>query len=263
VHTAVDEHSSARDPLDHGSHGTDLTIAAVRRLSDSEMVTREYATTERLAARRLDRTAWLRGEVEPWRLALELIAEARPRRVLDAGCGTADFAALIAAPEVVCVDVSPAAVEQARSRGLRAEVAEIERLPFADGEFDTVTCNWVLYHLEDVDAGLAEIARVLRPGGRFVGIYNCRDNLAELWREVLESAWDEEPFGCDDGPEILRRHFHRIDRHDAVTEAMWETRADAQRFLDAFAEMIGPLTAPAGPYPFKATRRNCVLVAEI
>src|SRR5438067_5079631 len=167
------------------------------------MVAREYSTTERLTARRLDRTAWLRGEDEPWRLALELVAAARPRRVLDAGCGTGDFAALIAAPEVLCVDASLAAVGAARSRGLRAEVAEIERLPFGGGEFDVVTCNWVLYHLEDVDAGLTEIARVLRPGGRFVGIYNCRDHLAELWREVLESAWDEEPFGCEVGPEIL------------------------------------------------------------
>jgi SAM-dependent methyltransferase len=234
----------------------------MRRLNDPEMVAREYSTTERLTARRIDRTAWLHGEDEPWRLALRLVAEARPRRVLDAGCGNAELASLIAAPEVVCVDASPAAVGAARRRGLRAEVAELERLPFEDAEFDVVTCNWVLYHLPDVDAGLAEIARVLRPGGRFVGIYNCRDHLAELWREVLDSAWDGDSFDCESGPEVLRRHFRRVERHEAVTEAMWETREAVQSFLDAFAEMIGPLSAPAGPYPFKAIRRNCVLVAE-
>ena len=43
---------------------------------------------------------------------------------------------------------------------------------------------------------------------------------------------------------------------------MWETREAAQRFLDAFVEMIGPLTAPEASYPLKATRRNCVLVAD-
>ena len=234
----------------------------MRRLNDPEMVAREYSTTERLTARRIDRTAWLHGEDEPWRLALRLVAEARPRRVLDAGCGNAELASLIAAPEVVCVDASPAAVGAARRRGLRAEAAELERLPFEDAEFDVVTCNWVLYHLPDVDAGLAEIARVLRPGGRLVGIYNCRDHLAELWREVLDSAWDGDSFDCESGPEVLRRHFRRVERHEAVTEAMWETREAVQSFLDAFAEMIGPLSAPAGPYPFKAIRRNCVLVAE-
>jgi SAM-dependent methyltransferase len=233
----------------------------VRRISDPAIVSREYATTERLAARRLDRTAWLSGE-EPWHLALGAIAEARPGRVLDAACGTGDFAALVAAPEVVCVDISDAAVERARARGLRAEVADIERLPFADAEFDVVTCNWVLYHLSDLDAGVAEIARVLRPGGRFVGIYNHADHLAELWRLVADSVWGEDFFDCESGPAVLRRHFRQVECRDALGRAMWATREAAQSFLDAFAELAGPLAAPEGPYPLEATRRNCVLVAD-
>ena len=86
--------------------------------------------------------------------------------------------------------------------------------------------------------------------------------MAELWREVLDSSWDEEPFGCEGGPVILRCHFHHVERHEAVTEAMWEMREAGATLLVAFAEMIGPLTAPIEPYPFKATRRNCVLVGE-
>ena len=235
----------------------------MRRISDPSLVSREYATTERLAARRLDRTAWLHGEDEPWRLALKAIAEIHPERVLDAGCGNGDFAALIAASVVVCVDKSEAAVAKARDRGLHAEVADIERLPFGDAEFDLVTCNWVLYHLADLDAALSEIARVLRPGGRFVGMYNHRDHLAELWRLVVDSVWDEDFFDCESGPAILRRHFRRVECREAVTQAMWETREAAQTFLDAFAELAGPLTAPEGRYPLKATRRNCVLVADL
>jgi SAM-dependent methyltransferase len=234
----------------------------VQRSNDPELVAREYETTERLAQRRLDRTAWLRGEREPWLLGLQAIAEFRPRRVLDAGCGNADFASLIAAPEVVCVDSSEAAVEAARRRGLEARVADIQELPFTDGEFDLVTCNWVLYHLPEVDAGLAEIVRVLRPGGRFVGMYNCRTHLGEL-SNAIGNPFEQPTFACEDGPGHLGRHFGSVERRDAVTEASWETRADLQRYLDAFSEMADrPLVAPDGPYPFRAIRRNCVLVAE-
>jgi hypothetical protein len=43
---------------------------------------------------------------------------------------------------------------------------------------------------------------------------------------------------------------------------VWLTRADLQEYLDAYVELVGELTAPAGPYPFVARRRNCVLVAD-
>jgi hypothetical protein len=56
----------------------------VKKLSDRDVVAREYATTDRLAMRRLDRTAWLDGD-EPCLLALAAIAEVRPARVLDSG----------------------------------------------------------------------------------------------------------------------------------------------------------------------------------
>lgn len=232
------------------------------RQNDPDLVAREYKTVDRLARRRLDRTAWLHGEDEAWLLALQAIAEARPQRALDAGCGTGEFAALIAAPEVVCIDLSPAAVEAARSRALEARVADIQDLPFRDGEFDVVTCNWVLYHLPERERGLTELERVLRPGGCFVGIYNARDHMRELWSAVGDPSGDEDDFDCDRGLDELARHFARVERREAHTKAMWVTRDALQAYLDAFLEMVGPLRAPDSPYPFQATRHNCVFVAE-
>ena len=46
--------------------------------------------------------------------------------------------------------------------------ANVEELPFSDGEFDLVLCSQVIEHLLDVDAGLRELARVLRPGGTLI-----------------------------------------------------------------------------------------------
>src|SRR5437879_2650669 len=134
------------------------------RLSDPEVVGREYASLERLSRRRIDRTAWSRGGSSPWLVALGAIAKVRPKRVLDAGCGGGECAALIAAPEVIGVDLSPAATRATRSRGVQACRADLQHLPFTDASFDAVACNWVLYHLPDRDRGISELARVLSPG---------------------------------------------------------------------------------------------------
>jgi SAM-dependent methyltransferase len=227
----------------------------VTALGDPDLVAREYATSERLEQRRHDVTGWVRGD--PALEALAAIAEARPRRVLDAGCGDGLFARTIAAPSVVGVDSSPAMVERARSRGVDAQVADIQQLPFDDGEFDVVVCNWVLYHLPDLEGGVAELARVVRGGGRFVGIYNGENHMSELW-SVVHPDFSR----VDDYDDVLARHFSHVERRETTQYTLWETRKDLQSFLDSFVEIVGELEAPPGPYPFKATRRNRVYVAE-
>ena len=220
------------------------------------MLEREYSTSERLERRRHSVTGWRRGE-EAWSEALAAVAGARPRSVLDAGCGDGLFARQIAAPTVVGVDASAAMVERAHERGVDARQARIEELPFAGGEFDVVVCNWVLYHLPDVEAGIREIARVLRPGGCFVGIYNRERHMEELWSSLRPEA-----AGAGEYSEALGRHFARVEERDTTAFTLWETREDLQSFLDAFVELMGPLEAPEAPYPFRVTRRNRVYVAE-
>ncbi len=224
--------------------------------SDPALLAREYSDPQRLERRRVDVTGWIRG-TEPWVEALAAVAEARPHRVLDAGCGDGVFARAVAAPEVVGVDNAPAMVEPARSRGVDAREGDIQRLPFENGEFDVVVCNWTLYHLQDVERGVAELARVLRPGGRFVGVYNRDRHMEELWSRVRP-----EVDAGDDYDDVLTRHFARVEHRDTEAYTLWETRGDLQAYLDAFVELMGPLEAPDGPYPFRATRRNRVYVAE-
>jgi SAM-dependent methyltransferase len=89
-------------------------------------------------------------------------------RILDAGCGTGNnLLHLGGRAMAVGVDLSEEALRFCRSRGVRAVGGNLLRLPFRDAAFDCVTSFDVLYHqwITDDAAAVAELARVLRPGG--------------------------------------------------------------------------------------------------
>ncbi len=92
-------------------------------------------------------------------------------RVLDLGCGDGQISRMLAAAgaDVVGVDPTWNQIKVAHERGGGAAYARSEAaaLPFADGSFDAAVACLVFEHIDDVDAAIAEVARVVRPGGRF------------------------------------------------------------------------------------------------
>lgn len=89
-------------------------------------------------------------------------------RVLDVGTGTgtAAVAALARGARVSAVDADAGMVAAAQARGVDARTGELPGLPYRDGEFDAVVGNFVLNHVGRPRAALAELHRLLRPGGR-------------------------------------------------------------------------------------------------
>jgi 2-polyprenyl-6-hydroxyphenyl methylase/3-demethylubiquinone-9 3-methyltransferase len=104
-------------------------------------------------------------------------------RVLDIGSGGGFLAARLADAgyEVTGIDPSMAAVRGAAAH-VHASFARAvgEKLPFADGSFDSVVCSEVLEHVEDPGGVIAEASRVLRPGGVFVFSLPNRTLLSKL-----------------------------------------------------------------------------------
>ena len=105
---------------------------------------------------------------------LALAGDVAGRRVLDAGCGSGALSAALRdrGAIVTGVDASAGMLALAGRRlGADADLHVVDlrdRLPFADGAFDDVVASLVLHYLEDWGPTLAELRRVLRPGGRLI-----------------------------------------------------------------------------------------------
>jgi SAM-dependent methyltransferase len=101
-----------------------------------------------------------------------LLDELPPGPVLDAACGTGRHAAYLVAAgrEVIGVDSSEPMLARARAKlpGADLRVGQLAALPLADGAVTGAVCALALSHLPELGPAVAELARVLRPGGRLV-----------------------------------------------------------------------------------------------
>jgi len=167
------------------------------------------------------------------RLYQNLLPLAEP--VLDVGCGDGHFASVaFPLPLAAGIDPGAAVLREARDRDAYRLLAQAlgDTLPFADQQFATVISNSVLEHIPRVDDVLAEIARVLRPGGRFIfcvpsdrftGLLLFTQLFRRLRLEALAVAYE--------------RYFNRIARHHHCDGPdVWGERLEAAglQLVDSF-----------------------------
>jgi ubiquinone/menaquinone biosynthesis C-methylase UbiE len=93
-------------------------------------------------------------------------------RALDAACGTGRHAIHLQARgwEVTGVDATPAMLDQARAKAptVRFQPGDLLALPVADAAVDLAVCSLALTHVPELEAAIAELARVVRPGGTVI-----------------------------------------------------------------------------------------------
>jgi SAM-dependent methyltransferase len=236
------------------------------KLDNPLLVGWEYASEERFAKRTAIFQALLVGD-NPDDLAYQAVAEAKPGRVLDVGCGlgatTERFSKELGA-HVCAIDLSPRMVELTRARGIDVQVGDAQELPYGDASFDCVFAGWVLYHISDLDRAVAECARVLRPGGRLVASSYFETNMSELWA-LIEGIGPRDPlsFSHTNGEQLLKRHFATVERRELEGTLVFPDTDSMRTFVASTIDRahLAPLV-PEITEPFRATTQHVIFVAE-
>ncbi len=234
------------------------------KLDNPLVVQWEYASEERLAKRNQTYRELTEGVI-PEDAVFEAVREAKPARFLDAGCGMGELAERVhreLGVAVAAVDISPRMVELTRARGVDAQVADLQELPFEAGSFDCVAANWVLHHVPDLDRGIRELARVLRPGGRLVAATLGDGNMQELWDLLGGEVTAGLSFGYGNGEAALAPHLTQIERREANGTVVFPDRASMHEFVAATTTR-SHLAAriPELVDPFQTRSTHCVFVA--
>ena len=231
------------------------------RYDDPVLVRKQYEREDNLRARQnlYEETSGPHAPDVLW----QTLVEWGPRRVLEVGGGPGELSERIQnelGARVSFVDLSPRMVELAQVRGIDAQVGDIQELPFEDGTFDTVVAAWMLYHVPDIDRGLAEVARVLQPGGALVAVTNSVHHLRELRDLVAQPNLWAETFSRENGESYLGRHFAHIDRFDMETIV---TVRDRQKLV-AYCDSMNLETQPVPEdveLPFIVHGRSSIFLA--
>jgi ubiquinone/menaquinone biosynthesis C-methylase UbiE len=164
-------------------------------------------------------------------LILEYFGDLNGKRVLDVGCGKGRFARVLAerypGASIAGFDLAEAMLRHVPA-GVSACAGSMTALPFPASVFDCVYATESLEHAVEINVAVAEMCRVVRPGGRIVII----DKNAQQWGRLKTPEW-EKWFGRKELEKLLARHCVKVSSRPI---SYWEDVAPDGLFLAWLAE---------------------------
>jgi SAM-dependent methyltransferase len=198
-------------------------------LNDPELVRAQYANDRNLAARQ---ALWRNRPAPSFQSTVLDVAQLRgDETVLDAGCGNGLYLTELRerghAGPVLGIDLSAAMARIAADHAWAA-IGDIQALPLADACVDAALSLHMLYHVPEPEGAVAELRRVLRPGGALTVVMNGPGHaaqlvavLAEATRRVTGEAVDDSwahALGPDETARLLGGAFDTVTEHDLAVD---------------------------------------------
>ncbi len=196
-------------------------------MNTPQAVAAQYSTSANLDAR-IQLHERFGIEPQPWsHWLLDQFDLPPDARILEVGCGTgklwqATLDRIAPGWSLTLTDQSAGMLAQTRANlgdqdgRFTFEQMDVQSLTFPDATFDAVVANHMLYHVPELDKGLAEIRRVLKPGGKLFAATNGAEHLIEMHELVhqFDANFAVKPwrlgFSLENGAELLAPYFHEV-----------------------------------------------------
>ena len=219
------------------SRTIDQTYLVQQQYKNADNLRARIAVHERFGTNQEDLAQWVFDRVEVPEDACVLELGTGPGRfwVQNSGRIPADW-------QITLSDLSPGMLEEAQeaTQGLDKafdyKVVDAQDVPFEDDTFDCVVANHMLYHVPDLDKGIAEIRRVLKPGGKLYAVTNGEKHMLELEAFIVEQF--AKPLGVEfevnttlsfrleTGSDRLSNHFAHVELEVLPNNALKVTEAE-------------------------------------
>ena len=224
---------SLKDALKRASQTPDLSwnmILSLVQLSNEETnIIEQYKNAKNLNDRISLHEKYSTNKQGWFNWLFNQIDFSKVNRLLELGCGNGKLwqenRIDLRNREIFLSDISEGMVEEVRNKlgsDFNCIVADAEKIPFKDSYFDSIIANHVLFYLNDLNIGLKEISRVLKPNGILYCSTYGKNHMKEITEIVQNfdsrinllnhSLYDI--FGLENGEDILSKYFSNIQRMD-------------------------------------------------
>lgn len=224
---------SLKDALKRASQTPDLSwnmILSLVQLSNEETnIIEQYKNAKNLNDRISLHEKYSTNKQGWFNWLFNQIDFSRVNRLLELGCGNGKLwqenRIDLRNREIFLSDISEGMVEEVRNKlgsDFNCIVADAEKIPFKDSYFDTIIANHVLFYLNDLNLGLKEISRVLKPDGILYCSTYGKNHMKEITEIVqnfdsrinLSNHSLYDIFGLENGESILKKYFFNVQRMD-------------------------------------------------
>ena len=233
IEDKINHLQSLKDALKRASQTPDLSwnmILSLVQLSNEETnIIEQYKNAKNLNDRISLHEKYSTNKQGWFNWLFNQIDFSKVNRLLELGCGNGKLwqenRIDLRNREIFLSDISEGMVEEVRNKlgsDFNCIVADAEKIPFKDEYFDSIIANHVLFYLNDLNLGLKEISRVLKPNGILYCSTYGKNHMKEITEIVqnfdsrinLSNRSLYDIFGLENGEDILSKYFSNIQRMD-------------------------------------------------